>query len=570
MGNILSVLIENSDMRICEIAKSGAAITVKNAFQVELPSGTVDDGVIVDVEAVAKVLYAALKNNNIKRGKIAFVITSRKIANKEVTLPYVKNEAKIEEMIKANIEDYFPMNNLEDYIIRHMVLETVENAEGKNNNILVTAVQKQMVEEYYRLASMLKMPVETVDYYNNSLYQLLRKQLTQGVVLAIQMDENATMVSIMRDKVQLFKRSIPYGKQTIIRNLAEFKSIDEEEAEAILSDPRKLDLELTPEEYSEVIRDFSSSVTRMAEFHTSRNPGTVIEQIQLMGTGINLIGFTEILGKELGLEVVTIKELNGVKIAKKNLHGLNYELLADYLPLLGSMMQSLNLKAGEEKKGAGSYTIFLILIIVSVLLVTVMSGLLIWQKVVFEKEKARLQTELDSYQTAEATYQEYLLAQQNYEVLNQYYETTENSTELLYQMILDLETVMPESVGIVDLNVKDGSVEITGISAGKDALAKFVIELKKIPYITDVRVDDIADTTTELGGKTSTFNMKWQLVLQDEAADATGTGTEDMTEADAEAVGGEDGTAVATGTGTDDTAETENVAEDTAEEEQAQ
>lgn len=545
MGNILSVLIENSDMRICEIAKSGAAITVKNAFQVELPSGTVDDGVIVDVEAVAKVLYAALKNNNIKRGKIAFVITSRKIANKEVTLPYVKSEAKIEEMIKANIEDYFPMNNLEDYIIRHTVLETVENAEGKNNNILVTAVQKQMVEEYYRLASMLKMPVETVDYYNNSLYQLLRKQLTQGVVLAIQMDENATMVSIMRDKVQLFKRSIPYGKQTIIRNLAEFKSIDEEEAEAILSDPRKLDLELTPEEYSEVIRDFSSSVTRMAEFHTSRNPGTVIEQIRLMGTGINLIGFTEILGKELGLEVVTIKELNGVKVAKKNLHGLNCELLADYLPLLGSMMQSLNLKAGEEKKGAGSYTIFLILIIVSVLLVTVISGLLIWQKVVFEKEKARLQTELDSYQTAEATYQEYLLAQQNYEVLNQYYETTENPTELLYQMILDLETVMPESVGIVDLNVKDGSVEITGISAGKDALAKFVIELKKIPYITDVRVDDIADTTTELGGKTSTFNMKWQLVLQDEAAATTGTGT-------------------------DDTAETENVAEDTAEEEQAQ
>ena len=104
MGNILSVLIENSDMRICEIAKSGTAITVKNAFQVELPSGVVDDGIIVDVEAVAKVLYAALKNNNIKRGKIAFVITSRKIANKEVILPYVKNEAKIEEMIKANIE----------------------------------------------------------------------------------------------------------------------------------------------------------------------------------------------------------------------------------------------------------------------------------------------------------------------------------------------------------------------------------------------------------------------------------------------------------------------------------
>ncbi|RHV51080.1 hypothetical protein DXB46_04320 [Lachnospiraceae bacterium OM04-12BH] len=516
MGNILSVLIENSDMRICEIAKSGAAITVKNAFQVELPSGTVDDGVIVDVEAVAKVLYAALKNNNIKHGKIAFVITSRKIANKEVTLPYVKNEAKIEEMIKANIEDYFPMNNLEDYIIRHTVLETVESAEGKNNNILVTAVQKQMVEEYYRLASMLKMPVETVDYYNNSLYQLLRKQLTQGVVLAIQMDENATMVSIMRDKVQLFKRSIPYGKQTIIRNLAEFKSIDEEEAEAILSDPRKLEQELTPEEYSEVIRDFSSSVTRMAEFHTSRNPGTVIEQIRLMGTGINLIGFTEILGKELGLEVVIIKELNGVKIAKKNLHGLNYELLADYLPLLGSMMQSLNLKAGEQKKGTDWHRIAYLLIAVALLANAAMAGFFIWQYFTMKEVKANLETQIAAEEPAEAVYNAYNNAQSDYTQIKEYYDSTKNSNEMLYTMILDLEEVMPESVGITNLTAENGAVDITGVAGGKSALSKFVIELKKLSYVSNVRVENVADTYDEFGNSTSAFNLNLQLNFPEE------------------------------------------------------
>lgn len=516
MGNILSVLIENSDMRICEIAKSGAAITVKNAFQMELPSGTVDDGVIVDVEAVAKVLWAALKNNNIKRGKIAFVITSRKIANKEVTLPYVKNEAKIEKMIKANIEDYFPMNNLEDYIIRHTVLETVENAEGKNNNILVTAVQKQMVEEYYHLASMLKMPVETVDYYNNSLYQLLRKQLTQGVVLAIQMDENATMVSIMRDKVQLFKRSIPYGKQTIIRNLAEFKSIDEEEAEAILSDPRKLEQELTPEEYSEVIRDFSSSVTRMAEFHTSRNHGNVIEQIRLMGTGINLIGFTEILGKELGLEVVTIKELNGVKVAKKNLHGLNYELLADYLPLLGSMMQSLNLKAGEQKKGTDWHRIAYQLITVALLANAAMAGFFIWQYFTMKEVKANLEIQIAAEEPAEAVYNAYNNAQSDYTQIKEYYDSTKNSNEMLYTMILDLEEVMPESVGITNLTAENGAVDITGVAGGKSALSKFVIELKQLSYVSNVRVENVADTYDEFGNSTSAFNLSLQLNFPEE------------------------------------------------------
>jgi len=320
--------------------------------------------------------------------------------------------------------------------------------------------------------------------------------------------------------VQLFKRSIPYGKQTIIRNLAEFKSIDEEEAEAILSDPRKLGQELTPEEYSEVIRDFSSSVTRMAEFHTSRNPGTVIEQIRLMGTGINLIGFTEILGKELGLEVVTIKELNGVKIAKKNLHGLNYELLADYLPLLGSMMQSLNLKAGEEKKGTESYTVFYVILILSAVSVLSASGFFFYIYHVQKGVKANLEQEIANLSQVEETYSDYLDNQQKYELLKQYYDGTVNNSEQLYQLILDLEQVMPKSVGINTFTITNGEISMTCMASGKEAVADFVIELKKIPYVSDVRVENITDTYDEFSQVTSTFNLSFNIgVINDEEAE---------------------------------------------------
>lgn len=513
MGRILSVYVENEGMRVCELNKSSNAVTVKNAFEVPLTTGTVEDGMIQDVEGAAKALYAALKNNRIKRGKIAFVISSKRIANKEIVLPYMKNQKKIEEIINANVEDYFPMNNLEDYIFRYTILDTFENAEGKHISVLVMAFQKQMVEGYYQLADMMKMPVITVDYYNNSLYQLLKKQLNQGTVLAIQMDRNVSNISIMRGKTQLFKRSIPYGRDTIIRNLAEFKGLTEEEAEDTLLDPRKVDMELTPDEYSEIIKDFSSSVTRVAEFHTSRNPGTTIELVKLMGTGIDLIGFPQVLGRELGIEVMLIKELAGVKIAKNNPAGLNYEKLVDYLPCVGALIQSLDLKVEEEKKGTGSYTIFIILIVLATLSVGGTIGFLIWSASTLENEKKNLQARLNNFGTAEATYNEYLTAKQNYDVINNYYNSTKNPSEMTYQMILDLEQVMPESVGIIDISIKNGSVEMTGISDGKDALAKFVIELKKLPYVADVRVEDILDTNAELGGKTSNFNMKWQLIF---------------------------------------------------------
>lgn len=513
MGKILSIYVENEGMRICEIDKSGKTVVVKNAFEVPLASGLVEDGMIMDVEQTAQALYTALKNNKIKRGKIAFVISSKRIANKEIVIPFVKNPKKIEEIIAANVDEYFPMNNLEDYIFRHTVLDTLEKEEGKNLSILVMAFQKQLVEGYHQVAGVLKMPVITVDYYGNAIYQLLKRQLNQGTVLAIQMDRNTSNVSIMQGKTQLFKRSIPYGRETVIRNLSELKSITEEEAEDILLDPRKLDMMLTPEEYGEVIRDFSSSVTRMAEFHTSRNPGITIDMAKLMGSGIDLVGFPEILARELGVEVELVKELVGVKIPKKTPAGLDYEKIVDYLPCIGALIEPLNLKVEEEKKSSGNYTVFIILIILATLSVGGTTGFLIWQTHQQTMQKNELQAKVESYGNAEATYNEYIIARQNYDIINNYYESTKDPSEMIYQMLLDLEEIMPESVGIIDISIKNGAVEMTGVSGGKDALAKFVIELKKLPYVTGVRVEDSLDTSGELGSKSSNFNMRWQLVF---------------------------------------------------------
>lgn len=523
MGKILSVYVENEGMRVCEVAKSGGNMVVKNAFDVPMPSGTVEDGMINDVEDAAKTLYAALKNNKIKRGKIAFVISSKRIANKEIVIPYMKNQKKIDEIIKANVDDYFPMNNLDDYIFRYNILDTFENAEGKHYSILVMAFQKQMVEVYYQLASMMKMPVVTVDYYGNSIYQLLKKQLNQGTVLAIHMDRNASEVSIMRGKAQVFKRSIPYGRNTVIRNLSELKGMTEEEAEETLEDPRKLDLELTPDEYSEVIRDFSSSVTRVAEFHTSRNPGTTIELVKLMGTGINLIGFPQVLGRELGIEVTVIKELAGVKIARKNPAGLNFEKIVDYLPNIGALIQPLDLKVEEEKKKSGSYTIFYVLIAAAVLANLSVAGFMLWQLDILKQEKARLEQSIAAVQDSEAVYDMYNRVKADYQVLADYYDNTKNNNEMLYQMVLDLEQVMPESVGITNFTAENGEVSITGTSGGKDALAKFIIELKKIPYISNVRVENIADTYDSFDNSTSTFNMVFRLNLQETEEDGNET-----------------------------------------------
>lgn len=516
MGKILSVYFTNELARVCEVRKSGQNVTVLKTFEVPLPSGAVEDGNIIDGEAIAPVLYAAFKNNNIKRDKIAFVIASRRIANKEILLPYLKNQSKIEEIVTANAEDYFPMNNLEDYVIRHTVLDTVENESGKQLSVLVMAFHKEMIEGYYQLASLMKMQVETIDYYGNSVYQLLRKQLTQGTILTLQMDRETTYVSIMKGKAQLFKRPIPYGSDTMIKNLAEYKGMTEEAAEEILTDAQKRTTLLDEEEYSELVRVLSSSISRVVEFHTSRNPQTVIEGVKLLGTGIKFEGFAEALSEELGIEVVTIENLNGVKLYNPTKSGLDYKVIVDYIPNLGILFSSLDLKVEEEKREKGSYTFFYILLVIAAITMIVVSAFFVYIYKNWSEEKEKLQAEVAELECYEAIYLDYLTNQQGYQTIKNYYDSTVNDSEALIRLIYDLERVMPKSVGISTFTLIDGEMTMTCVSAGKEPVASFAIELKKLPYVSGVWVQNISDTYDEFGQVSSIFNISFHIYEMEE------------------------------------------------------
>ena len=525
MGIILSVYLENEKARVAELVVGKKATTVNNVFEVALPEGAVDDGTVLDVEETAGALRNAFRYNKIKKARLAFVVFSKKIANKEVMLPYMKSLAKVEEAVMANVDDYFPMNNLEDYVIRHSVLDTVENAEGKFYNVQIMAFQKEMVQSYYQLADALKMPIETVEYYSNAIFQLLQKQLSQGTVLALQMDREFTYVSIMNGKTQLFKRSIPYGRDTIIKNLAEYRRIDEEEAEEIITDPQKLDLELTPDEYGEVIQDFSSSVTRVVEFHTSRNPQVAVELVKVMGSGIGLIGFSEILSRELGVDAQMVKEIAGVKVSKKS--GLNYERIVDYLPNIGALISPLNLKVEEEKEAGKKGGAFLFFILLALVVNAAVAAFFIWTYKNLTTYKDNLKKEIASIQGAEAAYITYNNAMDDYKTVKEYYNSTRNNNEMLYNLIIDLEEIMPESVGITNMSAEEGMVSVTGLAGGKEALAKFIIELKKLDYVGGVHLENTADTYDDAGRATVSFNMTFYLMLPAEGtlADANAEGT---------------------------------------------
>lgn len=511
MAKLFTIYVTSDKTTICEVAKKGKVINLYQTFQIDTPRGCVEEGIIIDAPCLANAVRQALPEKNYQKHKLVFSVSSRRIANKEIAIPFVKNKKTIPEIITANAQDYFPMSNINDYIYDYTILETFEENGKKQYRISAVAVQKELLESYQELAEELKLGLAAIDYYGNSVFQIIKQQVDEeGSTLVLQMEKDVTQVNILTGNAQAFRRTIPFGERAIVQAVAELKQISERDANKMLHQSGRGGSILTGEEYKEVARDVVSSIIRVVDFHVSRNPELVIEKAKLFGTGGSIAGLSELLARELNIQVSVPKKLEGIAIKGADvLMGVD---ITDYLANLGAAMEPLHLKSDEEEKDSvDKKRIYGLVLGGAAVLSIVMVAVTLIPYFQLKSRKAVLEEEIAKIKDVEQIYMEYQQAVTDLSVVSNYYLMTESRNESLYQMIVDLEQTMPESVGITMLDTKEGTVNLSGIAEGKEAIAAFVIELKKIPYVTNVQVKDITDVYDEAGNPTSTFNMTYEL-----------------------------------------------------------
>ena len=136
MANKFLTIYVNSDMiRVAEIQKTGKEqIVLSNAAEIKTPPGSFNDGYITDITAVAEAVRTAIFGRQFGSKDVIFTIASKKIASKEVELPYVKNSRKLQQVLQANSGDYFPMSNSGDYVFAYNILEDYINREDGQHN----------------------------------------------------------------------------------------------------------------------------------------------------------------------------------------------------------------------------------------------------------------------------------------------------------------------------------------------------------------------------------------------------------------------------------------------------
>ena len=531
---MLSICIGNKTIRMAEVSKEpGKNVTVTNAFEIQTPNGCVDDGLLTDVNMLAEAIRVAIYGKSVSAKKIIFSVISKKIANKEVLIPYVKSPKKIKEILNANSGEYFPMSNVSDYIFGYSLIGTTEENENKKYRVYATAAPKEMIATYYDLAEQLKLPIENIDYSGNSVLQVLGLHSNEGTALILQIEQDFTMINILKDNVMVLQRSVPYGKSAVVGALIDLKGITERDARLLLSNKQLLDQQVTPAEYNEALRYLINSIVRIVEYYGGMHKDAVINSFQIFGEGSQIAGIEEALQHEIGAEVTHLTKLKSINVKSA-------ALLAGIDPLyyinsIGAVIKPVGLTIVTDSKEADDKIInqyFYMGMVGAAIIAVVWVAVTLFGYFSSVNERNGLQEDIAKIEDIEQIVTEYNNALNGFETVNTFYDSTKNANEGLSQYLTDLEAILPSSVGFDSLQVSSGAVSVSASCTGKLDVAELILQLKSLKYVSNVFVFNINETYDENGVPTSNFNITCNLnYIEEETAAEAGaepaeTGTE--------------------------------------------
>lgn len=524
-NKVLTIDITNESITIVEVTASNKKqSTVHNAIIFETPEDAYEDGVIRDKERIAEAIKAQLSANGISNKNAVFVLTSTKIVNREVLVPFVK-ENKIKGIINANSSEYFPVN-IEDYVVSHSVLETVTDDDGnKQLRVLAVAAPENMVRSYYDLAALAGLKVVALDYIGNAMLQLIKTQTTEAMTtMVIQLGSESTVLNIVKGDTLLLQRTVPYGTNVVVNEVMDAKGVDATTAMTLLQNERLLTVDFDDNAITGAFRYLINNIGRVMDFFTSKNPDKPIDDVFLTGDGALIKGIDGLFKVQLNVSTRVMDTLYNIKFDPK-IDLKIYNPVYLMVPI-GAAFDPMGFELGDSgSKGGSASSVDTTPMVVAFLIIAVIvaGGVTAYSYIAKNKAQSQLDQvnrDIAAIQDIEQIVNDYNSAESIYMDAENMYSYTENLNENVGTLIAELEDKMPKDISLTAFDSSASGVDFTGNTKSYENIAAFAINLKEIECIDNTFIASVTENADEESGDV-TYDFTVSCIYKDNTVTET-------------------------------------------------
>ena len=182
-GRAMVIELGSAEIQIAKITLGAPTPKMQQNIVLSTPAGAVEDGAILNLEAVRSSLQAALSSPEWKRiRRVVFSLCSTQVLSDTATVPSVP-ERQIDKMLASNQDMYFPVDMNDYHLVWAHAGETQDETGQQALSIRLWAVPKALLVRYYSLANELGLSVEAIDYCGNSFVTSIGVSYTPSAAL---------------------------------------------------------------------------------------------------------------------------------------------------------------------------------------------------------------------------------------------------------------------------------------------------------------------------------------------------------------------------------------------------
>lgn len=541
---------------------------VHEAFAFRTPEHAVEDGYIRDKDSLARALKEELVRRQIVEKDVVFTLSSSKVVTREVMIPYAKDN-KIKGIIDAQSRDYFPMD-ISGYTISYSKMDVVEDDGKKQLKLLLVAIPDNLLGNYVSFAQLAGLKVETFDYIGNGCIQLMCDSFVDNAMI-IQLEEQATVISILENKKLAFQRVTPYGYGATISTVVDHPILgidDEERAFDFLlehnvifnkpsmpdnGDPAQQAIDQAQadeayEDLAESLRYHLRIANTALDYYQNQVKQEFVGNVYLVGDGSRFAGIHKLFAQELPLplqkidfaKIIDLRNQNGVndkkKAGKKEHQDYTDPVLEEssntrqpraatpvgFLSVIGAAVHPLDAKPKEmqaaDSKKNDLHTAYVLLagsLLLSLLLILGSSV----RQLIAHSEHRHLTDQLESLAYVQQTYDESSRVQQEEQVYVTIDDATRTKNEYLLPLIEQLEAELPSAIKVTSMQTDDNLITLNMTADRKITVGQMLLNFQNVTLLTDPSIPSMSEQTDEESGSsewTYTVNAYYADVQESE------------------------------------------------------
>lgn len=541
---------------------------VHEAFAFRTPEHAVEDGYIRDKDSLARALKEELVRRQIVEKDVVFTLSSSKVVTREVMIPYVKDN-KIKGIIDTQSRDYFPMD-ISGYTISYSKMDVVEDDGKKQLKLLLVAIPDNLLGNYVSFAQLAGLKVETFDYIGNGCIQLMCDSFVDNAMI-IQLEEQATVISILENKKLAFQRVTPYGYGATISAVVDHPILgidDEERAFDFLlehnvifnkpsmpdnGDPAQQAIDQAQadeayEDLAESLRYHLRIANTALDYYQNQVKQEFVGNVYLVGDGSRFAGIHKLFAQELPLplqkidfaKIIDLRNQNGVndkkKAGKKEHQDYTDPVLEEssntrqpraatpvgFLSVIGAAVHPLDAKPKEmqaaDSKKNDLHTAYVLLagsLLLSLLLILGSSV----RQLIAHSEHRHLTDQLESLAYVQQTYDESSRVQQEEQVYVTIDDATRTKNEYLLPLIEQLEAELPSAIKVTSMQTDDNLITLNMTADRKITVGQMLLNFQNVTLLTDPSIPSMSEQTDEESGSsewTYTVNAYYADVQESE------------------------------------------------------